>query len=326
MRDFVSVLRSLGIYREENHNKTENIFHLYNNEIEFFGLDEPQKVRGRGRQLLWMNEANEFSLEDFTQLNLRTSGQVFMDYNPSEEDHWIYDKILTRPDCTLIESTYRDALKFLEPEVVAEIERLEHEDENYWRIYGLGQRGHRQSTIYTNWDVVPEFPECDEVLYGIDFGFNNPSVLVAVGFRDGELYLDERIYQSRLTNAEFMPLMDREIPEEFAPIYADSEDPQRIAEIANFVRSNGQSFNVHPCEKGKDSVREGIDRVKSYKVHVTARSSNIISEIKSYKWKEDKNGHVLDEPVKFKDHTMDAIRYPVFSHPLAGKFEVVFET
>jgi phage terminase large subunit len=42
-------------------------------------------------------------------------------------------------------------------------------------------------------------------------------------------------------------------------------------------------------------------------------SSNLIAEIKKYKWKTDKNDKVIDEPVKESDHQMDAMIYAVFN-------------
>lgn len=328
MRDMISILKSLGIYREDDHNKSENIYRLHGNEIEFFGLDEPQKVRGRKRRILWMNEANEFTYEDFMQLNLRTTDQVFLDYNPSDEFHWIYEKVIPRDDAELIKSTYLDN-PFLEKALTDEILRLRDEDENYWRIYGLGEIGQRKSIIFTNWDECDDFPKCDEVIYGLDFGFNHPTALVAIGFKDespNEAWVEERVYQSGLTNAEFMLMMDEKVVEPYAEVYADSEDPQRIEEIARYTRKDGSSFNIHPAVKGKDSVRESIDRVKGFKLHITKGSTNVKAEIKGYKWKEDKNGNILDEPVKFKDDAMAAIRYPIFSHPIrrGQGFRVLF--
>ncbi len=183
MRDFFSILENKGLYNENNHKKTENIYVLNGNEIEFFGLDEPQKVRSRRRDYLWINEANELNQEAFRQLNMRTNKQVFLDFNPSDEFHWIYDDILTRPDCKLIVSTYKDN-PFLPKAVVKEIERFKELDPNYWNIYGLGQRGASEVRIYNNWDYIDSLPEGDERVYGLDFGFNNPSVLCEVVFKD----------------------------------------------------------------------------------------------------------------------------------------------
>jgi phage terminase large subunit len=311
------MLETYGLYSPQNHNKTENIYRLNGNEIEFFGLDEPQKVRGRKRRWLWLNESNELSYEDFMQLNLRTTGQVFLDYNPSDEDHWIYDKILPREDCTLVKSTYKDN-PFLEKEIVTEIERLKTEDDNYWQVYGMGERGHRLSRIYTRYDVVPLWPEnVEETIYGLDFGFNNPSALIQCGFKDGELYLLERLYQSGLTNSDLLLKLLALVPSNI-PIYADSAEPQRIEEIFR------GGLNIHPMTKGPDSVSKGIDTVKQFMVHLVDGSENLIREWKKYSWKTDKNGKVLDEPIKFDDHACDAVRGAIQSYRTREDFKVLF--
>jgi phage terminase large subunit len=133
MHDFFSILRETGLYDEKFHNKSENIYHLHGNAIEFFGLDQPQKVRSRRRKKLWLNEANEFTLEDWRQLTLRTDDEIYFDFNPSDQFHWIYDHVLNRADCELIVSTYLDN-PFLPREIVKEIESYKDIDENYYKI------------------------------------------------------------------------------------------------------------------------------------------------------------------------------------------------
>lgn len=303
MRDFFIILNDHKIYNPERHNKTELTYIYKSNEIEFVSIDQPQKIRGRKRQYLWMNETNEFSYEDFRQLNLRTDRQIFMDFNPSMEFHWIYDNILPRDDAVLIKSTYNDN-PFLDDSIVKEIERLKGVDENYWRIYGLGERGITETTIYRNWDYVDRLPESpDEVIYGLDFGFNNPTALSKVALKDKEPYCEEKLYQSHLTNSQLIELMkDMGIGDNY--IYADASEPQRIEEIAQ------AGFNIKPADK---DVKKGIDILRSHKIYITKSSTNMLKEIKSYCWKE-KDGRPLDEPVKDWDHLMDANRYAVHSH------------
>ena len=328
MKDFFEELKKLDLYRESNHNKTDNIYHLNGNEIEFFSVDDSQKIRGRKRYWLWANEANELRYEEWRQLILRTTGRAFMDYNPSDEYHWIYDKVLTRPDVTVIHSTYKDN-PFLEPEVIKEIELLKDEDENAWNVYGLGLRGTSVATIYTHWSLVDALPEeVDEEIYGLDFGFNNPTALVQIGIKDQETYWKEKLYAKYMTNTELInhmlgwdrmsedrrnawlnqgksesDIINLNIPFDKI-IYADSAEPQRIQEL----REAG--FWVEPADK---SVKDGIQTVKSKKMHITKDSPNVQKEVKSYKWKE-KDGVIIDEPVKVNDHSMDAGRYAVHTH------------
>ena len=86
-------------------------------------------------------------------------------------------------------------------------------------------------------------------------------------------------------------------------IKCDCADPERIEEIRR------AGFNAEPCMKGANSVKNGIDKIKQHSLYITKRSVDVLKEIKSYKWKEDKDGRVLDEPLKFNDHAMDALRY-----------------
>lgn len=302
MRDFFLIMKELDIYREDKHNKTEGTYIYKTNEIEFISVDEPQKIRGRKRQYLWMNETNEFSYEDFRQLNLRTERQIFMDFNPSDEFHWIYDQVLTRKDSVLIKSTYKDN-PYLDKTIVAEIERLRNVDKNYWRIYGLGERGVSETVIYTHWKFYDDSIDFDEVIYGLDFGYNNPSALIKIGVKDKKYYWEEILYQSFLTNSQLIEKMNDLNISKDKIIYADASEPQRIEEI----RQAG--YNINPANK---EVNEGIDFVKSNELYIHKNSVNLLKEIKSYCWKE-KDEKIIDEPIKINDHLMDAGRYAQYS-------------
>jgi phage terminase large subunit len=315
LRDFISILSEYGLYDEKYYNKTDHIFRLAQSQVEFFSLDEPGKARGPRRDILFVNEANLVPFETFNQLMLRTRQTVFVDYNPVDENHWIYEKILNRNDCTFIKSTYLDN-GFLDENIVKEIERLKDTDENYWKVYGLGERGQLKSTIYSAWEIVDALPEGGDVFYGLDFGYNVPTALVKCCIKDGILlWVDELIYESHITNSDLIELM-RTFDIKRSPIYADAADPQRINEIQR------SGFNCKPADK---SVKNGIDRLKRSKVHVTRRSANILKERQGYKWKEDNAGLLMDEPIKCNDHALDAIRYAVHTHALkpSGKYAIL---
>lgn len=312
----IDMLTEWGVYQHCEHIKQTRELKYRGNYMAFLSVDEPSKIKSTEWNDVWMEEATEFTYDDFMVLKTRMSGpvgdnlknQMFLSFNPDEAS-FLYDRLSTLSDVEIIKSTYLDN-PFLSADYTAELEALKTQDEAYYQIYAKGEYARRQGLIYPNWEPVDEMPEC-EVWYGLDFGWNNPTALVAVGFHDSGRYLDERIYRSRMTNAELMREMDEQIPEEFAPIYADSEDPQRIEEIARYRRKSGLRFNIHAAEKGPGSVRKGIDSVKSQSLFVTRRSENVIKEIRSYKWKEDRDGRALDEPLKFNDHAMDAVRYPI---------------
>ncbi len=305
MLDFFDILNNLDIYDESCHNKSDNVYSLNGNIINFVGLDQPQKKRGAKRRILYCNEANELTAEDWKQLILRTTGKAFIDYNPSMEYHWIYDKVLTRPDCVVIKSTYRDN-PFLEQTVINEIEHLKDEDENDWNVYGLGLRGTSRETIYTKWQTFKIYPEkIDETIYAIDFGFNNPTAIGQIDYSDTVPYITELLYQTGLTNNQVIQKLNDMKVFKSSPIYCDNAEPARIEEICR------AGYNALPADK---SVKDGIDHCQRQKLMIHENSVNLIKEIKSYKWKVNKDGITLDEPVKFMDHLMDMMRYGLYTH------------
>jgi len=319
LRDFLEILHSYEIYEEKYHNKTNNEYSLNGNLVEFISLDQPQKIRGRKRNLLYINEANELYFEDWQQLIMRTTGKVIIDYNPSDSFHWIYDKVIPREDCEFFKTTYKDN-PFLEPELVKEIERLQHTDDDYWRIYGLGERGSSRATIF-QFSIIDKIPqEAKHLSYGLDFGFtNDPTSLVRVSKDGDNLYLHELLYHTSLTN--------RDISDKFTAleinnrdeIFADSAEPKSIEELYRM------RWNIKPTAKGADSVMAGIDMLKRYNLHVTASSLNIIKELQNYKWQEDKNGNLLNKPIDNFNHAIDATRYAVWnklSKPNYGSYAI----
>jgi phage terminase large subunit len=264
--------------------------------------DQPQKIRGRRRDYLFANEANELSYESWMQLIMRTEGKTVIDYNPSDINSWIYDHVIPRDDADFHITTFRDN-PFLPPELVAELERLKEADENYWRIYGLGERGMSQDLIYTHWKTTEHIPD-GEVSYGLDFGFNNPSALVRVTFHDSKAYVEEVIYEQRLTTSDLIEKLKQIGINSYDEIFADSAEPKTIQEISK------HGFNIKPANK---DVREGIRCIKGMPLIFHQDSVNLLKEAKNYRWKTDRNGMKLDEPVKFNDHALDAMRYCVFS-------------
>jgi phage terminase large subunit len=302
LRDFIDILLKLNIYSEDNHNKTEQIYHLNSNTIEFVSADQPQKIRGRRRDYLFCNEANELSYESWMQLIMRTEGKTVIDYNPSDLNSWIYDHVIPRDDTDFYITTFRDN-PFLPAELIAELERLKEADENYWRIYGLGERGLSQDLIYTHWKTTSSMPE-GETIYGMDFGYNNPTALVKVVFHDTKAYIQEIIYEQRLTTSELIDKLKLIGLNSYDEIFADAAEPKTIQEISKF------GFNIKPANK---DVREGIRCIKGTPIMIHEDSVHLLKELKNYRWKTDRNNVKLDEPVKFNDHAMDAMRYAIFS-------------
>ena len=317
LRDFINILREHNLYNEDNHNKSSSEYNLFGNLIEFISLDQPVKVRGRKRHLLFINEANELFWEDWQQLLFRTSDKIILDYNPSEEYHWIYDKIIPREDANFLKTTYKDN-PFLEQSLIDEIERLKYTDEQYWQIYGLGEKGISKATIfdYVECNQVPF--EAEVVSFGMDFGFtNDPTALVKVSKLDNNLYIEELLYRTMMTTGDIHNFLKGKVNRE--PIYADSSEPRIIEELRRM------GWSIRASLKGRDSVNAGIDLLKRFKIHIHKDSTNAIQEFRNYKWLEDKTGKLTNKPEDKNNHIADAVRYATYSilsKPNFGKYAI----
>ena len=318
MRDFIDILKQYGLYREEHHNKSSSEYKLNNNLVEFISVDQPQKIRGRKRDILFINEANELDFEDWQQLVFRTTEKIIIDYNPSDEYHWIYDKVLNRDDVDFYKTTYLDN-PFLDKSIIKEIERLKQTDEQYWQIYGLGEKGISKATIF-NYYEVPHIPhDAELVSYGADAGYtNDPSTLVSVYKKDHNLYIKEHLYRTMMTTKDLSDHFKRESVGRNT-IYFDAAEPRLIDELRRM------GHNIQPSLKGRDSVNPGIDLLKRFKIHLVASDDNLIMEFRNYKWVTDKSGKLTNTPVDKNNHLIDAVRYATYSimsRPNFGKYAV----
>lgn len=288
--------------------------------IHFGGVDDPEKIKSTEWNDIWMEEANEFAYEDFVQLSLRLSApvfnfpgmrnQLFLSFNPMDENCWIKKKIYDSPtrsaDFTDIHSSFLDN-PYLDDDYVQSVKALEHEDRNYYNIFALGHWGKLEHLVYKNWDTVPHMVDGEE-LYGVDFGFNAPSVIMKICVTDWDAVIQEKIYQTGLTNEDLISRLDDIVPRiarQKYPIYCDSAEPQRIEEIKR------AGFRVKGADK---SVTAGIDTVKRFKLHIVEDSLNTLKEIRGYSYMVGKDEIALDKPIAFNNHAMDAIRYGLHTH------------
>ena len=272
--------------------------------IEFFSVDQPDKVRGPRRDRLFMNEANNTPYEAFDQLEVRTKEFIFLDYNPTYE-FWFYTELLNkRNDIDFITLTYKDN-EALAPEIVKTIEQRKG-NKNWWRVYGEGQLGEVEGKIYKDWQIIDEIPhEARLERYGLDFGYtNDPSAIVAIYYYNGGYILDEITFQKGLSNkqiADILQNIDR------ALVIADSAEPKSIDEIKSY------GITILPANKGQGSVNQGIQYLQGQKISISKRSVNIIKEYRNYLWKTDRDGRIINQPEGGFDHSMDAIRYAMES-------------
>jgi phage terminase large subunit len=299
MRDFFEIMKDLEIYEKANHNMSENIYKFPNGSIvEFFSVDDEQKVRGRKRDLGWCNEANELWYEDFQQLNMRTEFKMIFDYNPSDSSSWLYE--LPTEEKTVIKSTYKDN-PFLPESIKRQIEDLKRTDEALYQIYALGERAISKQNVYNNWTFLKERPlRFQSYVYGLDFGYNHPTALVRVYWHEKDIYIEPVIYESYLTTAMIIEKMNQLSIDKNTDILADYSRPEIIAEMQN------AGFNVNNANK---AVKQGIDYVKTFGVFCE-NDPRLKREYENYKFAK-RGDEIKEEPVKLYDDAMDAIRYAV---------------
>jgi phage terminase large subunit len=297
MRDFLEIMKEMDLYDVNSHNKSEHIYTFPNGSIvEFFSVDDEQKIRGRKRDLAWCNEANELFYDDFTQLNMRTEWKLIFDYNPSESASWLYE--LPKEESILIKSTYRDN-PFLPDSIRRQIEDLKRTDESLYQIYALGEKAISKSNIYSNWTFVKHRPaRFVNYVYGLDFGYNHPTALMRVYWCESDIYIEPVIYESYLTTTNLIERCESLGVEKNITIVADYARPEIIAEM------NNAGYDVQNANK---VVKKGIDNIKTFGVFCEDES-RIKKEYENYKWKKI-GDQITDEPVKLWDDAMDAVRY-----------------
>mgnify|MGYP003625828163 FL=1 len=309
LRDFLYISKQLGIYWKGVHNKSDNTFEFNGHTLEMFSTDDAQKIRGSARDILWLCEGNELFFEDFQQLAMRTRIEILIDFNPSDPVHYLYD-LAERDDADLFLSTYKDN-KFLPKELVNEIERIRERDSDYWRVYGEGLRAvFSEKQIFRNWNYIPykDFPDIDDEVIGIDFGFSQDNLaIVKVGRHNNNLYIHELLYKKGMTNRDIAEFLKGKKLNEFI-CYCDSAEPKSIEELRQMdVIAKG-------AIKGQGSINAGISLLKEFDIYVSEESLNIQKEQQSYLYDELKDGTIINKPkANQADHLMDSIRYCVYS-------------
>lgn len=303
IRDFLMIMEEHGYFDALAWNKTDFIYSFANgSRIEFFSADQPAKVRGPRRQVLFINEANNIDFETYTQLEIRTEKIIILDWNPVTE-FWWYTDVAPAIAHDFITLTYRDN-EALSANIIESIESKKS-NARWFRVYGEGQLGEAEERIFTGWEMIDEVPFGARLeRYGLDFGYtNDPTAIVAVYYYNGAYILDQKMYlkgQSNKTIADlFLSLPDKSL------VIADSSEPKSIDEIASF------GVAIVGTVKGADSVRHGISLVKQHKIQITKRSLDVIKEYRNYIYEKDRNGKLIapETPVSGNDHAMDAIRY-----------------
>lgn len=319
MKDFLKIMKLTGRFFDDRWNISDRKYTFSNGSfIEFFS---PESIIGARRTTLYINEAPNIKYHDYHQLAIRTSGDIYLDYNPSEE-FWVHNEVLKESDSELLVLTYKDN-EALPSNVINDFDKARRKAEEeklsgvvgYWsnwcKVYIDGEIGSLQGVVF-NFNQCDKIPETAKFLaYGLDWGFSSdPTALIRVHKQGNDLYVEELLYETGLTNSDIVNrLRSLGVSGE---IIADSAEPKSIEDLRRM------GFNIFPASKGPDSIRASIDRLQSFNIHITRDSLNLIKEFRSYKWVQDINGKSTGEPVDAFNHGVDSLRYVALNKLVPG--------
>ena len=307
-KDFCQLLKGIGRYKDTQLNKSALKYTFTNGSyIEFFSTDNPDKLRGARRTDLYINECNNVPFDSYNQLAVRTSGNVWLDYNPSSL-FWVDKEIIGQEDADYVTLTYKDN-EVLDQAIVNEIEKAKEKGKtstywaNWWRVYGLGEIGSLEGVCIPDWKEIDNIPQEARLLaYGMDFGYSvDPTTLIALYKWNNAYIYDEVLYKKGMLNRDISRFLSQaDIKEN---ITADSAEPKSIAEL------QGYGHNIHGVTKGRDSVVYGINLMNQNEIYITSRSKNLKRELGGYVWAKDKEGNTLQKPTGLHPDCIDAARY-----------------
>ena len=310
--DFKKILEEVGLWNDEQWNKSEMNYYLSNGSVIQFRSVDKMGAHGPRRDVLFVNEANGIAYDVFDQLASRTKDFAIIDYNPSAK-FWAHEELVEKKadDTSFIVLTYKDN-EALKPREIANIEshrpKEGEEPSNWWTVYGLGQIGSLEGNIYSGWEEMDEeqIISCGKLVrYGLDFGFSNDeTAMVAIyELEDGRYGIIEKLYKKGILNSQYADVFMSHNIDQNVLIVADSARPETIAEI----KANG--YRIIGADKNAGSVIRGIDRVSEKQI--VYNGANLKREYLSYAWRKKRSGEILDEPQDGNDHLMDALRYGI---------------
>ncbi|WP_424765703.1 PBSX family phage terminase large subunit [Paenibacillus sp. sgz302251] len=314
---FLDVISQWGLSDLFKINTTsmEITFKPNGNKTIFKGLDDPEKIKSiAGITGIWVEEATELSADDLDQLDIRLRGntkhykQIIISFNPIVETHWLKKRFFDYddPDAKVVKTTYKDNV-FIDAEYIRKLEKYKEINLRYYKVYALGEWGTLGDVIFENYavqEISTLSTDYNMIIYGLDFGYHDPSVLVRVGIKGDDIYILEEFYRTKLTNTDLIEEAKKRVTREYQ-IIADSAEADRIQE---FKRAG---FRIKGVKKGKGSVKDGIDFMRARRIYIHPSCVEAIKEFGFYEYKKDKQGNSIDEPMDAFNHVIDAIRYAI---------------
>jgi len=307
-KDFLKIMKDTGRYFPNHYNKTFLRYEFSNGSyIEFFSADDESRLRGARRNILYLNEADNINYDAYLQLQIRTDGDIYIDFNPTSR-FWAHSEVIGQPDTDYVILTYKDN-EALSEDIIKQLEynRDKAKTSAYWenwcRVYLDGEVGQVEGTIFKDWETIDIIPDEARLIgWGLDFGFSqDPAALIGLYKYNDDLIVDEVVYQTGLLNSELSNLMKTYGVK--GEIFADNAEPKSISELKRY------GHQVKPVEKGRDSINYGIQILQEKKLLITRRSTNLIDELGKYMWKRNRDGGYERTPIDAFNHAIDAMRY-----------------
>lgn len=326
-KDFLTIISMMNLNHIAKINKSSRTIQIRNTTFDFYGLDDVQRLHGLSCNAFWINEAIEASKDDFDQIEQRTSGFGILDYNPSAEEHWIYDSVCSRKDCYFDHSTMRQN-PFIPANSLRKILSYEPTEENFlqgtaderkWKIYGLGMRAKIEGLVFNDYKTVPHIPDyVTKRWYCVDFGFSNdPTAIAEVGYYNNSLYINEICYNTNMLTRDIQDILKECIRARRAKIISESADPRLIMELQQ------SGLPIFPVRKYHGSVEAGLDFMKSCNIFITEQSLNAKKEFDNYTYQQSPDGKWLNVPEDNYNHIIDGVRYVCLQELIGNKSKPV---
>ena len=307
LKDFLKVMKWTNRYVDDRYNKSHLRYNFANGSyIEFFSADDPSRLRGARRDILYINECNNVTFDAYNEMSIRTKREVYLDFNPANE-FWVHTELKHEADADFIILTYKDN-EALDEGIVQQIEKNRAKAQtssywaNWWKVYGEGRVGSLQGCVYNNFQIIDNLPDQARLIgIGLDFGYSaDPTAIIEIYRYNDKRILNEVAYQTQMLNSDIARLLPTNVM-----IVADSAEPKSIEEI----RRAKHGVLIKGATKGRDSINYGIDVMQRQDYLVTKNSINLIKELRSYCWDTDKQGKRLNKPIDKYNHALDAVRY-----------------